>query len=235
MKQVLLNGKYNLTLPDHRAERPEWITGWEVERIESMMANIEKGDLVLDIGTEEGDISALLAQKTGKIMMFEPNPLVWTNIRAIWEANNLPKPTAIFVGFASSITDLKDGGVSFDWPKCAYGELIGNHGFKELKDPGEIPQIKIDDFMYDILEPLKMITMDVEGSEFEVLKGARETLLRHKPLVYVSVHPAFMADNHRQNYPMLKNYMEELGFEENYLTYDHELHILFKFNNEKNK
>jgi hypothetical protein len=145
MKKTTINGKYKLILPDHRAARPEWETGWEVERIESMLSNLKKGDLVLDIGTEEGDISALLAKKTGAIILFEPNEKVWPNIKAIWEANKLDDPVAWFTGFASNRNDFKDGAIlttasrMATWPEAAYGELIGDHGFKELADPGSIP------------------------------------------------------------------------------------------------
>ncbi len=151
MKKTLINGKYELILPDHRAARPEWRTGWEVERIESMRSNLKHGDLVLDIGAEEGDISALLSELTGNIFLFEPNPKVWPNIRAIWEANNLKTPTGYFVGFASNTDNSTTPDyAAYDetdgfWPKCAFGELIGDHGFKELAYEADvIPQIKID-------------------------------------------------------------------------------------------
>jgi FkbM family methyltransferase len=237
MKETLINGKYKLILPDHRAARPEWVTGWEVERIESMLSNIQKGDLVLDIGTEEGDISALLAQKSENIILFEPNEKVWPNIRAIWEANNLKWPNNYFVGFASNkdtifapefaqyIPDMNY------WPSCAYGDLIGDHGFKELAyETDAIPQVKIDTFASSMLkvETIKLITIDVEGSEFEVLKGAKETIKRDRPLIYVSIHPEMMHKTYRQYRFELVHFVENLGYTFEILAEDHEFHYLFK-------
>lgn len=239
MKRTTINQKWELLLPEHRANRPEWQTGWEVERISSMMDNLKEGDLVLDIGTEEGDISALLAQKTKNIILFEPNEKVWPNIRAIWEANKLPEPIAAFVGFAANEDNFHD----FDWvtnfehqgwPNCSTGELIGDHGFKELADPSNISRVKIDTFLNKSEHPygwewnVKLITMDVEGSEFEVLKGAEETIKRCKPLIYVSVHPEFMFRMFNQYSAELVKFVVDLGYKYEILAFDHEYHFLFK-------
>lgn len=241
MELTLINGKYELWLPEHRAMRPEWKTGWEVERIESMLSVLKKGDLVLDIGTEEGDISALLAQKTNNIIMFEPNEKVWPNILSIFRnpENKLNDPLGVFVGFASNKTDFKgkqqhevmttngEVGHAISYPDCAYGELIGNHGFKELIDAGQIPEIKIDDFMHDINRTVKLITIDVEGSEFEVIKGATNLVKEDKPYIFISVHPEFMFRMFGQYTAELVKYITDLGYTQEVLAFDHEFHFKF--------
>lgn len=236
MIKTKINGKYELYLPKHRAERPEWETGWEVERIESMLSNLEEGDLVLDIGTEEGDISALLAKKTGRIILFEPNDLVWPNIKAIWKANKLPEPVACFSGFAAAKTQFKFNSLreyTAIWPKSSDGELIGNHGFKELADPSSIPEVAIDDFFKLPLknlrdgEKVKLITIDVEGSEFEVIKGAVETIRKDKPSLYVSVHPESMFHYFKQYAAELCKFIVDLGYQYEVLAFDHEFHFGF--------
>src|SRR5882724_6033705 len=92
VKPTLINGKWQLLLPKHRADRPEWKTGWEVERLDALRASIEPGKLVFDVGAEEGDMSALYALWGAQVVLFEPNERVWPNIRAIWEANRLELP-----------------------------------------------------------------------------------------------------------------------------------------------
>ena len=243
MKETIINGKYKLILPDHRADRPEWDIkrgGWEVERIDAMLSILKKGDLVLDVGTEEGDISALLAQKSENIVMFEPNPRVWSNIKAIWEANKLKNPIACWVGFAANQNDYKgDFNVKpFEFPECANGPLISDHGFKELsKEYDVVPQIKIDTLMtmvYAVREqPVKLITIDVEGSEFEVLKGAEETLRDDHPNVFVSVHPEFMFAQFGNYTAELTNFMKDRGYSFEILAFDHEYHFWFKYNETK--
>ena len=101
MREVTINGRWPVIMPDHRADRPEWSTGWEVERLHSMHLAIRPADTVYDIGTEEGDLSALLGTWCARLHMFEPNPRVWPNVRAIWEANSLPAPAGCWSGFSS--------------------------------------------------------------------------------------------------------------------------------------
>lgn len=236
LKYTEINGKYDLLLPEHRANRPEWAIkngGWEVERIESMLGDLKEGDTVFDIGTEEGDISALLAKKVGRsgeIVLVEPNPRVWPNIKAIWDANGLKNPLACFVGFASSETRNYTKPDNSVWPQCAYGEIISDHGFKELWDEGRtLPQIKIDHLCQGTVTP-DLITIDVEGAELEVLKGATELLKSSKPIVYVSVHPEFMKENYGYESVFLFKFMWGLGYKHKLLDFDHEYQVKFTYN-----
>ncbi len=68
------------------------------------------------------------------MLLVEPNPKVWPNAKAIWEANDLKFPMGLFEGFASNITskDALEHIYSDGWMPHANEEVIGNHGFKEL-------------------------------------------------------------------------------------------------------
>jgi len=233
-----LNGKWDLTLPEHRAARPEWATGWEVERLDAMRNVIKPGDTVIDVGAEEGDMSALCAQwagPTGSMILVEPNPKVWPNIRAIWDSNdNLAPVYKWFVGFAARTTELHPphddvkehwNGQSLSepfWPVCAYGPLISDHGFRALYQQADAtPRIRLDDLATDHVD---VITMDVEGSELEVLNGARDVLTADHPVVFVSVHPQFMADQWNVHPLTLHDFMDKLGYDKTFLASDHEVH-----------
>jgi len=239
MIETTINGTWKLKLPQHRAERAEWKTGWEVERIASMMATTTKDSIIFDIGAEEGDMTALLATKAKGVVMFEPNPKVWPNIRAIWEANKLKRPLGWYCGFAANTTDenppnkdwfkpelLKDRD---GWPECAYGEVIGDHGFRHLaQETDATPQIKLDEYCGRIKVYPTMITMDVEGSELEVLKGAENILRIHRPLVYVSLHTNFIEEMYGYPPQAVHDYMEKLGYKSTHLATDHEEHWLYE-------
>lgn len=219
MQETLINGKWRLWLPKHRAEREEWPT-WEYKRLESMHKTTKPGDVVYYVGAEEGDMAALLAKWGAKLVLFEPNEKVWPNIKAIWEANRL-RPPECFVGFASDRTTI--GGHEHAWPKCSYGPLIGDHGFKELKDAGYIPQTRLDDAG---LIP-DMIAIDVEGSEGKVLRGAEEKLRKHKPRIYLSLHPEFLRDYGEWG-AELRKWIIDLGYKETLLDYPlHEVHLMY--------
>lgn len=235
MIPTLVNGTWTLLLPKHRADRAEWATGWEPERISAMMERVTPKDIVFDIGAEEGDMTALLATKAGGVVAFEPNPKVWPNIRAIWEANKLKPLLGWYCGFASDTTDEQPKNKDWfkpeeleavdGWPRCAYGELIGDHGFRHLsQETDATPQIKLDDFSKRTKIYPTFITIDVEGSELEVLKGAEQILKDKHPTVYLSLHTQFIEEMYKHKPHDVHGYMEKMGYKGKLLGVDHEEH-----------
>lgn len=230
MKNVRINGKWDILLPEHRADRPEWHTPpyWEEERIESLHEYLGPKDTMLYVGAEEGDMAGLIASWGVQMVLFEPNERVWPNIKAIWEANNLALPWC-FTGFASNCN--VGMALSKGFPKAADGPIIGDHGFKELIDPGDIPQIKIDTLSsmlaYDPGIIPTAISLDVEGSEWRVLEGAVDTIKKYKPKLWVSIHPEFMFRMYDEYQFELRKWIKDLGYEEYFLDYQHELHVMY--------
>ncbi len=228
MVPTLINGRWEILLPEHRAARPEWDIangGWEKARLDHMHSTTQPGDRVLYIGGEEGDMAALLASWGAYVRIVEPNELVWPNIKAIWDANKLEKPSSMYVGFCGKTTsDHHMKGWHDDWPMCAYGPVIGDHGFKELRDPGDRPVIAVDDMR---LAP-DMITMDVEGSEWEVLQGAEWTIDKYLPRIYLSLHPEFLIDQYGKYSYEVRRWLIDKGYEETLLDYQHEAHFFYE-------
>lgn len=228
MKTVVVNGRWDIILPDHRADRAEWDIangGWETARLNHMHDTVKPGDLVLYVGAEEGDMCGLLASWGADLIMVEPNELVWPNIRAIWDANDFVAPTGCYSGFCGrKSTPDHAAGWATGWPRSAYGPLIGNHGFKELKDPGAIPIIAVDDMH---IRP-DVISMDVEGSEWEVLQGAEKTLREHHPTIYLSLHPEFLFDQYGVYSGEVRGWLTGLGYTETLLDYKHEVHLVYQ-------
>lgn len=230
-----INGRWNLLLPEHRSGRPEW-PWWEATRLAAMHHFITPGDVVVDVGAEEGDFPALFAQWGADVILIEPNPLVWPNIKAIFEANDLvSKYQGGFVGFASNHNAEPTGnGLSIqeasldphEWPDCANGPIIGNHGFRHLaQEIDTTPQATIDAIVSYI--PIDHITMDIEGSELVALRGAVGTIIQWRPYVWVSVHPDPLKDFYCQDPGEVYSLMESLDYKRIFLTFDHESHELF--------
>ncbi len=239
MVDTEINGRWTLKLPDFRAERVEWSDpGWERERLDSMHANIHADDVVYDVGTEEGDLSALYALWGAQLVLIEPNEAVWPCTKAIWEANDLAAPLAWFRGFAADSTTAK-GFVShpedatvghyeyghFGWPPCADGPLVRAHGFSSLYD-ASTATITLDTLAKSVGWPPDAITIDVEGSELRVLRGAERLLLEHQPLVWVSTHPVEM-DRYDDDEADLLIFMSDCGYRFTHLATDHEEHWMF--------
>lgn len=237
-----INGRWTLLLPQHRAERAQWNIengGWETERIAAMAESIGPGSVVYDIGAEEGDLPALWASWGAEVVLVEPNPLVWPNMKVIFEANDLVGLLrGWFVGFAGEHARLPVGTFQEDyvwdewgiWPKCAFGSVIGDHGFLVLEERPDVPVTTVDALAQEWGAPTH-ITIDVEGAELTVLRGARDVLLGQRPTVFVSIHTDLPWMELR--YPgdtrdSVIAFMNLVGYDGEHLATDHEEHWVFR-------
>ncbi len=207
--------------------------GWEYHRIMSMMANVKEGDVIFDIGAEQGDMSVLLGKKTGKIVLFEASPIMWTHIRENFERNDL-KPLGCYAGFASDVTDENPEGLNYKdkdkdgYPECAYDELKDVRSFRHLsQETSATKQITIDDYCKRTGIYPDMITMDVEGSEYNVLQGIKEVLAKRTVVIYISIHHDFLFHSYGKFFNDIVQFFHERGYKTEYLGFDHEAHFVF--------
>jgi FkbM family methyltransferase len=212
-------------MPDYRAAREEWTNpGWEVERLATMFSLIAPTDIILDVGSEQGDLSALYAQwaSEGGVYLIEPNPKAWPNIRCVFEANNV-MPLGCYVGFAS---DENTGALEWprEWPQETEGELTGETGFLSIAESGA----HVQGVRLDMMPRADIITMDVEGAEHIVLRGATGQLANNKPIVFVSIHPWMSRDSYDASDQDVHRIMRRYGYEAHYLGMDHEQHWMFR-------
>ena len=232
MIKTILNGEFEIVLPKHRADRPEWHSeaGWEKIRLKSMHNHIGKDDVVYYVGSEQGEFPALCQMWGAEVVLFEPNPKVWSHLPLTWTSNNLKLPMACIPGFASNkINNLAR--VYFNqWPPEVDNEIKAAHGFKELYLEGDTyGQITIDSCVYDHkIKPPTAISLDVEGSEWRVLEGAERALREHKPKIWLSGHPEFMLQQWNESLYNLRQWIKGLGYQETLLDYQHEVHLFYE-------
>ena len=232
MKKVIVNGEFEITLPDHRAARPEWYEpkGWEKPRLKHMSEHISSEDVMYYVGAEEGEFAALCQMWGAEVVVFEPNPKVWSHFPLLWSANNLDIPMACIPGFASDKINNLSRIYYNEWPPEVNNVIEAAHGFKELYLEGEsYGQITIDSCVYDHgIKPPTAISLDVEGSEWRVLGGAEKVLREHKPKIWLSGHPEFMLQQWNESLYNLRQWIKGLGYTEIILDYQHEVHLYYE-------
>jgi FkbM family methyltransferase len=234
MREVTINQRWTLQLPDHR-DRGEWWDNWERERLDSMHDLLEPDDLIYYVGAEQGDMPALCASWGCRVILIEPMAHVWPNMSAIWDANDLEPPVASFVGFAGATDHFKENDIWVNWPPESSGATTDFEGFAHLWERDDLPIISLDSFNDSLQLPYpverlipRAVSIDVEGSELHVLVGAEGMLLIHQPLVWVSIHPDFMHDLYGQDPQELHDWMELMGYQGEMLADAHEEHWLFR-------
>lgn len=230
-----INERYSLIVPDHVAD---WDapSDWERVRFASMEEHLQRGMVLYDVGTEHGWISALYGREyvgSENLVLIEPTQSFWPNIRLTWEHNALPIPIACFAGLLDdSPPDYAPpwGVTKGSWPAFAFAEESDAGGYVYIHDHhdrDEVPQCSLDVLAFDLVERVPdAITIDVEGAELLVLKGATRALAC-KPLVWVSIHPDLMERDYGTTPAELLEFMERHGYYSEHLGTDHEEHWLF--------
>lgn len=227
LQEVTINGKWQLKVPSHRVD--QWLRPWEVARIESMYQNIRRGDIVYDIGAEQFDMSALFATWGALMVLIEPSKWGWPTGEAIWEANDLAGPMATFHGFAGAEDgQAQDVFLGGNWPPVTKALQINEgEGFAVINQRPDLQRITLDALVAIIGLPPRVITMDVEGAEFEVLQGADRIITEHRPLIYISEHPEFGFTNFGYYQSEMHSWMHARGYLGKFLDMDHEQHWLW--------
>lgn len=233
-REINENPAWTFILPDSIAD---WDapSHWERERLASMQAHLKPGMVLYDVGTEHGWLSAVYGAFTGhgNMVLIEPSPEMWINIRKTWEANGFDPPIAcieMFCGEKDSITFTGKGVVSpanEAWPKWTDDfETLDECPAMEYRYIGDTrtDTITIDSLVRVTKRPPDAITVDVEGFEIAVMRGAEKTLRKHRPLVWISVHEDLMERAGWPDVQELYDFMTSCGYGREFLGRDHEAH-----------
>lgn len=242
-KTVKINGVWPMVLPDSSAD--EWIGNmehhqnkWEMPRLQALKADIDRilannaTPTVMYIGAYKGDMAALLASWGAELVVMESSPGFWPLIKETWDLNpSIPQPIGFFSGLLSKQTTVDfDREYLTKWPERTEDYREGHTGFTHLAEAGGVfPEITIDDFIARTGIKPDIITMDVEGSELEILKGAMHTIENLHPIFMLSIHPEFMFHNHGTYERELHDLLRNRKYQEKWLDYDHEHHWRYEW------
>lgn len=222
--------RYGLLMPDWLAEWDVY-ADWERARFLSMEEHLSQGDVLFDIGTELGWQSIIYAQFVGpeNMVLIEPAGTMWPNIKAVWERNYpYDPPLACHYGLMSDKTTSNFVLPKHLFPAEAEGSLTHNVAYKYIHEHAlRMPQITIDDYVERTGIMPDALTMDVEGAELLVLRGAKATLESKDLNVWVSIHPELAEKDYGYTPEELLEFMAECGYSGVHLASDHEEHWCF--------
>lgn len=211
----------------------EWdvFSYWEQERIASMEKHLKKGDILFDIGTEQGWCNLVYARMVGaeNMVLIEPTKEFWGNIHALWKKNyGDVMPLACFAGFFSDKTTTKNKPSLYCFPKEAMSDIIDRNKYQYIHDNTDnIVEMKLDDYVERTGIVPTALTMDTEGSELLILRGAENTLRNNKLKVWISIHPDLGLRDYGIDYSQTIAFMHNLGYKGEWLATDHEEHWYF--------
>jgi len=159
---------------------------WEPEVVRVVVSEVKPGMTVLDIGAHIGYYTLLFAKcvgPLGRVISFEPLPENFTVLQKNVELNRIQHVHT----FAEAVFS-RNGDLAIDHAEagCNSGEasVIHLRGVEQIR----VPAVTLDSVSSRAGSRLDFVKMDVEGAEFDVLLGAKETVARFRPKMLIELH-----------------------------------------------
>lgn len=186
-------------IPPNFGEAAVGLLQHEAKVKDFLMQHFKAGRTFVDVGANVGGYSVRAAAFDMKVYAFEPNP---HNLKLLQRNIEINKVTVDVLPFALGSKPQKarlqpQGGVS-----------------RIVKDEGiEVEMRTLDSFDLPAADLLKI---DVEGYELEVVKGARETLRKYRPVLMIEMHWWAGAENEAELFDILRGLEYKLEYIDRY-------------------
>lgn len=173
---------------------------FEITELNKIHKYVNNGMTFLDIGANIGNHSLYFASilKAGEVYSFEPMEFTYSILKKNISLNGLENTVTLFnCGLGSSTTKARiilDGVKSNNLGSTALSESV----------EGTIEIRRLDYFEFP--EKIDFIKIDVERMESQVLTGARETILRDKPILWIEIF--------EDKYKEVSKILEDFGYEQ---------------------
>jgi FkbM family methyltransferase len=149
------------------------------------------GDVVIEVGANIGAHTLRLAQLAGpggRVHAFEPQRPVFQTLCANLALNSIVNTHCYMYAVGSQEGELPVPVVDYEEPNNFGGIELGDDA--EWRSVGwevccEVVPLVTLDFLFAGLDRLRLLKVDVEGMELEVLRGARELIQKTRPFLYV--------------------------------------------------
>lgn len=152
---------------------------------------IRPDDVIVEIGAHVGSWSIYLAQqvKNGELHVFEPMPTNYKKLVANIELNDLDnvKTYAMALGESS-------GQATFYVPDTDAPVVGSLHDHSLSQHQITVEVDTLDRRVEAMNRPPTFLKIDCEGAEAMVLRGAAKTLAQSVRVIFIEVHPSFLAN-----------------------------------------
>jgi FkbM family methyltransferase len=142
-----------------------------------------------DVGAHIGIVSLSVSKninKNGLIYAFEPSKINLKLLKYHISSNKLKN---IKVIEKMIISTKKKKSVIYESNEASGMNSIVEIDSKNITNKRYIPSITLDEFCRDKKLSPDIIKVDIEGSEIEMLIGAKNIIKKHKPIIFLSYHP----------------------------------------------
>jgi FkbM family methyltransferase len=192
----------------------------------------KEGDIVVDIGAHMGRYTIISSKRVGangKVVAIEADPSNFEMLKSNIKLNQLTNVTPLNYAVYSKETKIKLYLPEVESGYTIYNTIMSNRARTEDKFV-EVNANTLDHLLQlkgIRQEEVNWIKIDVEGAEFEVLKGASNVLSKSKDIaLLIEVHGL---DNHRPILEFVSSYNFKIEFEKSNKTGDWRHIVLRKY------
>jgi FkbM family methyltransferase len=165
-----------------------WLWPFEPE-IRLVSRFIERGSATIDIGANTGLYTEELGRRSAAVYAFEPDAKCFEYLRTVrtsnWHLENLA--ASDYSGASILRTPIINS-----QPAVGYGTLSKKNEFYLTEHEGvhvqDVVAVSLDDYFAQFdagKHRISFIKIDVEGFEFNVVKGAVKLMQKHKPVLLI--------------------------------------------------
>jgi FkbM family methyltransferase len=159
---------------------------------------------LLDIGALHGGFSLAFALQASnrKALAVDASPIAFARLLYNIKKNDLSNITPIECAISEKVGNLA---MHYEWEHAvAAGTNSGNSMI-------DVPMTTGDNLCQYVDFQPDVIKIDVEGHEIKVLKGLKETIKKHSPLIFLEVHPKRIEEE-GDSISFLEHYFDEIGY-----------------------
>lgn len=154
---------------------------WDLVVTETVARLLDPGETAVDVGANIGYITGVMAQtvgRSGRVVAFEPHPAVFESlVRHCSEWTRDQDVLPIELVQAALSESVRTGYLAW------HEDFVSNQGGASLSAPRvgnsvEVPVLRLDEAFAE--GGVDLVKVDVEGHEYEVLKGGERLLSRQQ-------------------------------------------------------
>lgn len=172
---------------------------YEITMLEDIKNRIGNNKIILDVGANIGNHTVFFGMfcDAKRVYSFEPQGNVFSMLKTNVQINNLEEKVTLFnIGLGRE----KSKGTIVPYSNDNLGMAKVN-----ISDAGNIEVDSLDNVLFENEESIDLIKIDVEGMELEVLKGAKNIIAKHKPLIYIE-------SDFDEEFKSIKEFLNNFGY-----------------------
>ena len=157
---------------------------WGEAEVRLFQKLLRPGDTVIEAGSNIGSHTVPLSRivgPTGRLIAFEPQRFIYQLLCANIALNDCWNVESLQAAVGSETGQILVDRIA-PWAECNFGGVQLNSGYAHSLGHDQVTLIHIDALG---LEQLDFLKADVEGFERHVIEGARETIARCRPAIYL--------------------------------------------------